>query len=55
MSSQNDTVAIEDRFNASVENVWRTWTDSKIILKWFDLIQKANASVLRLIYNQIVL
>jgi len=35
MSSQHDAITIEERFNASVENVWRAWTDPNIILKWF--------------------
>jgi len=35
MTSQSDALAIDETFNAPVEDVWRAWTDPKIILKWF--------------------
>jgi uncharacterized protein YndB with AHSA1/START domain len=34
-ASDTDTITIETIINASVENVWKAWTDPILILNWF--------------------
>jgi uncharacterized protein YndB with AHSA1/START domain len=35
LESADNSVRIEVRFNASIENVWKAWTESAAISKWF--------------------
>jgi uncharacterized protein YndB with AHSA1/START domain len=32
---EKDSVKIEKVINASVENIWRAWTDPQLIIQWF--------------------